>query len=154
MALENSGRPSGFHTPSPVTVIIMFLLFQLILLGGLPLQATAAHKGGKDEHRQTKEVSLKKIMETLTNKLELNQGQIAEVQPIMKNFLTQSKQLQEEAMGGRHSGKGGNSGKQMATLVQETMDQIDVFLNEEQSEKFKELVQSLTRKEGLKKLFS
>lgn len=152
MALKKSGRQTGVKTSSPVSIIIILLLFQLTLLGGLPLQAAAAHKGGKGGPRQTKEVSLEKIMETLTSKLDLNQGQIAEVQPIMKNFLKQSKKLKEKAMGGQNAGQPFDTREQMASLVQKTMDQIDVFLSEEQAEKLKGLVQSLTRKEGLKKV--
>lgn len=153
MILKNNDRRIGFNTPSPVSCFILLLFFQLILLGSISLQAAAAPQGVNGMNRQMNEVSLEKIMETLTNKLELNQGQIAEVQPIMEKFLMQSKKLKEDTIGGHNTKNPGTSKKEMVILVQKTMEQIDVFLNDEQSEKFKELVQYLTQKEGFKKLF-
>ena len=150
--MKNTGQRTACITPSPVSIICILLFFQLILLGSIPLQAVAGPKGEKGMNRSSKEVSLEKIMETLTKKLDLSQGQIAEVQPIMKDFLMQSKKLKAEAEDSQHSSERGVTKKQMASLIQNTIDQIAVFLSEEQSEKFQELVKSLTRKKDLHSL--
>ena len=95
-----------------------------------------------------KAISVEEVMETLTTKLHLNQGQVAEVGSIVKGYLMRSKKLNQETKEGPDAGHSGASRQQMVFLREETIDQVAVFLKENQLEQFVELLPSLTRSKG------
>lgn len=100
---------------------------------------------------QKQEVSIDNIMQTLTNKLQLNPGQIAEIRPILKDFLKQSQNMQPQSMG-RGQGMGGQNTEQardgnnpMAAKQEKMLDEASVFLNDEQFKQFEEIITTLNQ---------
>ena len=139
-----------FNKQFLVALLVSMLLLNFVFLVSIPFKAIASPnggQGGRGPGPQMEDVSLEKIMASLTIKLQLNQGQVAEVRPIMKNYLNKSQELKQETKGDDQSFEGPNGNRtRIESLRQETVDQVSVFLNDDQYGQFMELVESLTQK--------
>lgn len=139
-----------------VAVIVFLLLLKVFLCGSFVAEAAAFGGGGGGGRGggmgpPAQEVSADQIMQTLTSKLQLNPGQVAEIRPILKDFIKQSKDMEPQNMGrgqgmGSQSTEQGRGGKNpMAAKKEKMLDEASVFLNAEQFKQFEEIIASLNQ---------